>query len=65
MATGKFVTAINCIDGRAHRPVHDWLKASFDAEFVDRITDPGVDKALASGSEDVLERIKKEVFDFR
>ena len=61
MATGKFVTAINCIDGRAHRPVHDWLKASFDAEFVDRITDPGVDKALASGSEDVIERIKKEV----
>ena len=61
MATGKFVTAINCIDGRAHRPVHDWLKASFDAEFVDRITDPGADKALASGSEDVIERIKKEV----
>ena len=61
MATGKFVTAINCIDGRAHRPVHDWLKASFDAEFVDRITDPGADKALASGSEDVIERVKKEV----
>jgi len=61
MATGKFVTAINCIDGRAHRPVHNWLKASLDAEFVDRITEPGVDKALAGESEDVIEPIKKQV----
>ena len=61
MATEKFVTAINCIDGRSHRPVLDWLKASFDAEFVDRITEPGVDKVLASGSADVIEGIKKEV----
>ena len=49
MATEKFVTAINCIDGRAHRPVRDWLETSFDAEFVDRITEPGADKALAGG----------------
>lgn len=49
MATEKFVTAINCIDGRAHFPVKTWLQASFDAEFVDRITEPGVDKLLAGG----------------
>jgi len=61
MATEKFVTAINCIDGRAHRPVRDWLKASFDAEFVDRITEPGADKALASGSADVIEAVKQQV----
>ena len=61
MATQKFVTAINCIDGRSHRPVLDWLKASFDAEYVDRITEPGADKALASGSADVLEAIKQKV----
>ena len=61
MATETFVTAINCIDGRAHRPVRDWLKASFDADFVDRITEPGADKALAGGSADVLETIKQQV----
>ena len=47
MATGEFVTAINCIDGRVHIPVINWLKASFEAEFVDHITEPGADKALA------------------
>jgi carbonic anhydrase len=61
MATGKFVTAINCIDGRAHFPVKNWLNSSFDAEFVDRITEPGADKALAGGSADVLEAIKRQV----
>ena len=47
--------------GGAHNPVRNWLKASFDAEFVDRITEPGADKALASGSADVLEAIKQKV----
>ncbi len=61
MATERFVTAINCIDGRSHRPVLNWLKASFDAEFVDRITEPGADKALAGGSADLLEAIKQKV----
>jgi hypothetical protein len=61
MATGKFVTAINCIDGRAHFPVKTWLKASFDAEFVDRITKPGVDKLLVGGAADVVEDIKLQV----
>ena len=61
MATEKFVTAINCIDGRAHYPVRNWLNTSFDAEFVDRITEPGADKALASGSAEVLEAIKQKV----
>jgi anti-anti-sigma regulatory factor len=61
MATGKFVTAINCIDGRAHFPVKNWLQASFDAEFVDRITEPGVDKLLAGGAADEIEDIKQQV----
>jgi len=61
MATEKFVTAINCIDGRVLIPVINWLKASFDAEFVDHITEPGADKALAGGSADVLEAIEQKV----
>ena len=61
MATEKFVTAINCIDGRVLIPVINWLKASCDAEFVDHITEPGADKALAGGSADLLEAIKQKV----
>ncbi|KKK49410.1 hypothetical protein LCGC14_3135340, partial [marine sediment metagenome] len=26
MASGKFGTAINCIDGRTQAPVSDWIK---------------------------------------
>jgi len=61
MATENLVTAINCIDGRVHIPVINWLKASFDAEFVDHITEPGADKVLAGGSADVLEAVKQKV----
>jgi len=61
MAAEKFVTAINCIDGRVLIPVINWLKATFDAEFVDHITEPGADEALAGGSAEVLEAIKQKV----
>ena len=61
MATEKFVTAINCIDGRAHSPASNWLKASFAAEFVDLITEPGADKALAGGPADLIEAAKQKV----
>jgi len=61
MATEKFVTAINCIDGRVHLPVIHWLKSSFDAEFVDDITEPGADKVLASGSTGKREAVKQKV----
>jgi len=60
MATEKFVTAINCIDGRVHIPVINWLKASFDAEFVDHITEPGADKVLANGPKEII-HIKQEL----
>ena len=61
MAAEEFVTAVNCIDGRVHIPVINWLKASFDADYVDHITEPGADMALAVGSADVLEAIRQKV----
>jgi hypothetical protein len=41
-----FATAVTCIDGRVHGPLVDWVKARFDAEFVDLLTQPGADLAL-------------------
>lgn len=46
MAEGTFATAINCIDGRAQRPVADWLRATHGVDYVDVVTVPGPDAAL-------------------
>ena len=48
MTAGRFGTVINCIDGRAQLPVIDWMKATHHLDWVDVITEPGADEALAS-----------------
>lgn len=46
MAEETFATAINCIDGRAQRPVTEWLRARYGIDYVDTVTVPGADAAL-------------------
>jgi len=43
----KFVTAINCMDGRVQEPVVAYMKKEFQAEYVDMITEPGPNQFLA------------------
>jgi hypothetical protein len=50
MATDPFGTAINCIDGRAQRPVADWVATNGQVKYVDMVTEPGADGVLASGA---------------
>ncbi len=47
MSRGRFVTAINCMDGRTQLPVNEWLRRTFRADFVDTITEPGPVRILA------------------
>ncbi len=55
----KFVTAINCMDGRVQQPVIDYMKKKFDADYVDMITEPGPIKFLSENSnETILESLK-------
>lgn len=54
----KFVTAINCIDGRVQTCVTEWLKEQYKADFVDMITEPGPDKALIEGSAELIASVK-------
>lgn len=61
MATGTFGTAINCIDGRAQGPVSDWVKMNGQVQYVDMVTEPGVDKILAQGTPSQIESIKQKV----
>lgn len=39
----KFVTCINCMDGRAQLPVINWIQKDCSAEYVDMITEAGAD----------------------
>lgn len=50
-AGGKFVTAINCMDGRAQQPVIDFMKSRYAADYVDMITEAGPNKILAECSD--------------
>ncbi|MGH4117755.1 carbonic anhydrase [Clostridium sp.] len=43
----RYATALNCIDGRTQIPVINWLKENFDVDYVDLVTEPGMDKVLA------------------
>ena len=48
---GTFATALNCMDGRTQIPVIEWVKKEFHVDYVDTITEPGIDAVLASGNE--------------
>ena len=61
MATYRFGTAVNCMDGRVQEPVAHWLKEHFILDYVDTITEPGADKLLATGADEELERIRTKV----
>ena len=60
MRSGKFATAINCIDGRVQIPVLDWIRLHLNVDYVDLITEPGPDQALAL-STDIRARIFEKV----
>jgi carbonic anhydrase len=62
MSTKKFVTAINCMDGRVQLPVIEWMKTHTNADFVDMITEPGPNKILAENNDShLLQSLKKRV----
>jgi len=56
----KFATCLNCMDGRVQEPVISWIKDNFEVDFVDMITEAGMDGYLADSKSDVS-RIQKKV----
>jgi len=54
-------TVICCIDGRIQEPIHKYFRGSFSADYVNIITEPGVNKLLAEGESSVSERIYQKV----
>ncbi|MCD6163626.1 MAG: hypothetical protein J7K40_14590 [candidate division Zixibacteria bacterium] len=42
----KFATCLNCMDGRVQLPAINWLMKEYSAEYVDMITEAGMDGYL-------------------
>lgn len=58
---GIFVTAINCMDGRVQEPVLKWMKETYEADYVDMITEAGPNKILLYGPDETIDAIKEKV----
>ena len=43
----RFAAAINCMDGRVQSPVVEYIRHHHGVDYVDMITEPGVDLILA------------------
>lgn len=59
MSNEKFATSISCMDGRIQMPLTKWIKDNYFVEYVDTITEPGVDKKVAEDSN--LESLKSKI----
>ena len=59
MTKGKFATSVSCMDGRIQIPLTNWIKENFSVDYVDTITEPGMDKQVAYNTD--LESIKTKV----
>ncbi|MBS4539349.1 hypothetical protein GOQ27_12810 [Clostridium sp. D2Q-11] len=58
----KFVTSINCIDGRTQEPIIKYLKSEYNADYIDMITEAGPNKILAEYTDtSIVESIKSRV----
>ncbi len=61
MARSRFVTAVNCMDGRVQEPVIRWMTRRLAADYVDMITEAGPVGALATGSKPEVQSIRKRL----
>lgn len=50
-------TCLNCMDGRVQLPVLQWIKANYQVDYVDVITEAGMD-AVLSGQKDISEILR-------
>ena len=58
----KFATCLNCIDGRVQLPVIHWIKENYDVDYVDMITEAGMDSVLTAGNYSNMRNILKKLY---
>ncbi|MCL5409198.1 MAG: hypothetical protein M1135_04200 [Candidatus Omnitrophica bacterium] len=49
----KFAVCLNCMDGRVQIPVIRWIKKNYSVDYVDIITEPGMDGILSDEKNDI------------
>lgn len=64
-AAGRFATSLSCIDGRVQGPLSEWIRSRSGAEYVDTVTEPGMDRALSGGGAAAESLRKKAVISVR
>ncbi len=58
---GIFTTCLNCMDGRVQLPVIQWIKENYSTDYVDMITDAGMDGVLAGENHKDIKSILKKI----
>ena len=56
---GKFGTCLNCMDGRVQLPVIQWIQKEYGLDYIDMITEAGMDGLLARDDVDITNIIEK------
>jgi len=64
MAVEKFATSISCMDGRIQIPLNNWIKKNYLVDYVDTITEPGVERKITEnvGVEQIKSKAQISVF---
>ncbi|MEL7570182.1 MAG: carbonic anhydrase [Eubacteriaceae bacterium] len=67
MSHGKFATLITCMDGRVQDAGNEFMKKTFNIDYVDVITEPGPNKILSENNlklivENTFKRVDVSVF---
>ena len=57
----KFATCLNCMDGRVQIPVIHWITQNYAVDYVDVITEAGMDKVLTDENYLNMDSILKKI----
>jgi carbonic anhydrase len=55
----RFATCLNCIDGRVQIPVITWITQNYNVDYVDMITEAGINGLLANKGFDPSHILRK------
>lgn len=58
----NFATLLNCMDGRTQLPAINWIRNNFNVEYVDIISEPGIDKLLYLKGETFMKSLEEKLF---
>lgn len=56
----RFMTALACMDGRVLEPLHSWLKDRLKPDYIDWITEPGIDHLFCS-EDKLCSQVRKKI----